>query len=71
MAEMAKPVTISMNKNRVHSTLFTLKFHEGDEDKAKIEAKQINTSGITLSSEKLNDSNSEEINSINPGQSEI
>jgi len=51
MVEMAKPLIIS--KSRKPGTLhsfFALKFHEGDEDKAKVEAieKALNKAGITI-----------------------
>ena len=51
MTEIAKPVIIP--KERKPGTLhsfFALKFHEGDEDRAKVEAieKALNKAGITI-----------------------
>ena len=51
MTEIARPITIP--KNRKPGTLhsfFALKFHDGEEDKAKIEAieKALNQAGVTI-----------------------
>lgn len=51
MTEIAKPVIISRERKpgAIHS-FFALKFHDGDEDKAKVEAieKALNKAGITI-----------------------
>ena len=51
MKEIAKPVIISKDRKpgTIHS-FFALKFHEGDEDRAKVEAieKALNKAGVTI-----------------------